>query len=168
LPGCRQSYATPQTVDPKSLEQKVRVQIWEGLRNSVREHRFFHDAFWALLPEKVEELAVIEKKWTPSDPVVRTKWLFGYGGHIEFGDADTPYDERERLIKEAQLAATREIFDSKGLDGLLELSAVASAPHLVGVMSRERSPKLSRQSEASEKTRQRVPFAVTSSPQIPG
>lgn len=124
-------------VDPESLERSVRIQIWEGLRHLVREHRFFHDAFWALPPAKVNELAAIEMKWAPNDPIVRNKWLFGYGGHIEFGDADTPYEERERMIRESQLAATKEIFDSKGLNGLLELSAVASAPHLVGVMAAE-------------------------------
>src|SRR5439155_16155263 len=68
---------------------------------------------------------------------IRTKWLFGYGGHIDFGDTDTPYEEREKMIKDAQLAAVREIFDCKGLRGLFELAAMASVPHLAGVRTAE-------------------------------
>ena len=78
------------TVDTESLDPAVRLEIWGGLRHLVREHRFFHDAFWALPPAKVEKLAEIEKKWAPTDPVARTKWLFGYGGHLEFGETETP------------------------------------------------------------------------------
>jgi hypothetical protein len=122
-------------VDPKLLDQNIRIEIWEGLRHLVQEHRFFHAAFWALPPAKVEKLAEIEKKWAPTDPVIRTKWLFGYGGHMEFGDTETSYEAREGMIEKAQLAALREVFEGKGLEGIFELASVASAPHLVGVLA---------------------------------
>src|SRR5206468_1935855 len=53
------------TTSPQSLDENVRIEIWERLRHLVREHRFFHDAFWALPTAKVDELAEIEKKWAP-------------------------------------------------------------------------------------------------------
>jgi hypothetical protein len=123
------------TVDLASFEQAVRVQIWETLRRLIREHRFFHDAFWALPAAKVDEIAAIEKKWAPDDPVIKAKWLFGYGAVLEFGDTDTPHEKQEQLKEEAQLAAVRDIFDTKGLNGLLELASIASAPHIVGEMA---------------------------------
>jgi hypothetical protein len=119
--------------DPEAIDSNARIKIWERLRHLVREHRFFHDAFWALPLAKVDELAEIEKKWTPTDPVVRTRWLFGHSGHLEFGDPDTAYEERERMIEAARLVAAQEVFDVKGLDGLLELASQSEAPYLVGV-----------------------------------
>src|SRR5438874_3311982 len=106
--------------DPKSLDGNIRVKIWERLRHLVREHRFFHDAFWALPPAKVDELAEIEKKWAPTDPVIRGKWLFGYSGQLEFGDTNTPYEEREKMMEAARLVVAQEVFDAKRIDGLLE------------------------------------------------
>jgi hypothetical protein len=121
--------------DPESINQRVRCEIWSKLRHLVQEHRFFHDAFWALPAATVDKLAEIEKKWAPTDPVIRNKWLFDYGGHMEFGDTETPYEERERLIEAAQIAALREIFGAKGVAGISELACVAKAPHLVGSLS---------------------------------
>lgn len=123
------------TTDPASVDENTRYSIWSKLRHLVQEHRFFHDAFWALPPTKVDQLAEIEKKWAPPDPVVRNKWLFGFGGHMEFGDTETPYDERERLIEAAQLTALHQIYDTKGVAGILELARVADAPNLVGVVA---------------------------------
>jgi hypothetical protein len=48
--------------DPEAIDPNARIKIWERLRHLVREHRFFHDAFWALPQAKVDELAEIEKK----------------------------------------------------------------------------------------------------------
>jgi hypothetical protein len=124
-----------QAVDPASLEQSARIQIWEGIRYLVQQHRFFHAAFWALPPAKVDELAVIERKLAPDDPVIRAKWLFGYGGHHAFGDTETPYDEQRRMEEEVQSAAIQEIFEARNLTGLLELASVVTAPQLVGVLA---------------------------------
>src|SRR5439155_24858365 len=115
-----------------SLNEDLRITIWERLRHLVREHRFFHDAFWALPPAKVDEFAKIEKRWVPADAVPRVKWLFGYSGQLEFGDTNTPYDEREKMMDDARLTAAKEVFDQKGLGGLLELAACAETPYLVG------------------------------------
>jgi len=118
--------------DPEAIDSNARIKIWERLRHLVREHRFFHDAFWALPPAKVDELAEIEKKWAPADAVPRVRWLFGYTGQLEFGDTNTPHHEREKMMDDARLAAAKEVFDQKGLAGLLELAACAEAPYLVG------------------------------------
>jgi hypothetical protein len=67
--------------DPERLESNARIKIWGRLRYLVRQHRFFHDAFWALPPAKVDELAEIEKKWSPADALPRVRWLFGHTGN---------------------------------------------------------------------------------------
>lgn len=123
------------TTDSATIEQDARYEIWSKLRHLVQEHRFFHDAFWALPAAKVDKLGEIENRWAPADAVLRNKWLFDYGGHMEFGDTETPYEERERLIEAAQLKALQEIFDAKGAAGIFELARVSAAPNLVGVLS---------------------------------
>jgi len=124
-----------QITEPTSIEQNVRTEIWENIRYLVREHRFFHDAFWALPSAQVDELSIIEQKMAPDDPIARSKWLFGYGGYHAFGDTETPHEECERMQEKAQSNALREIFEMRGLAGILELASVASAPHKVGVLT---------------------------------
>ena len=64
----------------------------------------------------VESLAAIEQKLTPSDPFVRSKWLFENGTTHAFGNMETPHEERERMHTEAQAKAVREVYEKLGLD----------------------------------------------------
>jgi hypothetical protein len=121
------------TLDPTRLEPGIRISTWKRVRHLVREHRFFHDAFWALPKEKVDELAGLEQRMAPEDPIERSRWLFGDGGFQAFGDTETPYEEQERLRQEAQSEAVREIVTAKGIVGALDLASTASFPHLIGV-----------------------------------
>jgi hypothetical protein len=121
-------------LEPAGLTADQRIATWQRVRHLVREHRFFHDAFWALPKERVDELAELERKLAPDDPVERSKWLFGNGGFGAFGDTETPYEEQERMREEAQSDALREVFKARGLDGILDLASTASFPHTIGVL----------------------------------
>jgi len=123
-----------QETDPATLPEDVRAKIWDGLRHLVREHRFFHDAFWALPPDRVDELDVIEQKIAPADPIIRSKWLFGHGGDRAFGDTETPYEERNQMQEKAQCEALREVFRAKGLPGILELASTVSSSYVIGAL----------------------------------
>ncbi len=120
-------------IDLTNLASDQQIATWRSIRRLVREHRFFHDAFWALPKERVDELAKIERKFAPDDPVECSKWLFGDGGFRAFGDTETPYEQQEKMREAAQLHALREIFKAKGLDGILELASTASFPNIIGV-----------------------------------
>jgi hypothetical protein len=108
-------------LEVESLPENARTEIWEKVRELVQEHRFFHDAWWAMPKPIVDTLAEVEQKLIPIDPVVRYKWLFHPGTTHAFGNMETPYEERERLEAEAQREAVREVFENAGLSGVLEL-----------------------------------------------
>ena len=50
----------------------------------------------------VDELAEIEQKLSPPNPIVRSKWMFDTRAFEAFGNIDTPHEEGERLQTEAQ------------------------------------------------------------------
>ena len=120
--------------DTAPLDSNKKVQMWKIVRNLVQKHRFYHDAFWALPPEKVDELAAIEVKLVPNDPLLKHEWLFGNGVHDAVGDMETPWGEREKMIEEVQSTALKEIFSIHGLDGIIKFLAVTSSPQLIGVL----------------------------------
>src|SRR5262249_9449708 len=122
-------------IDPAELEQDARTEIWDAIRHLVHEHRFFHDAWWALPQATVAKLAALEQKFTPGDPVHRAKWLFGRGGYQAFGDSKTSHEERERIREDAQSEALRAIFQERGLDGVLEIAFEAAVPQAVGALT---------------------------------
>jgi hypothetical protein len=122
-------------IDPAALGEGARTDIWDGIRHLVREHRFFHDAWWALPKEVVDSLAALEQKFAPSNPILRSKWLFGHGGYEAFGDAKTSHSERERMQEDAQSEAIQEIFRAFGLKGILELSTDARVPQTIGLLT---------------------------------
>jgi hypothetical protein len=121
--------------DPVRLPEPARARIWGGIRHLVREHLFFHDAWWALPAKVVDQLAAFEEKLAPSNPIARFKWLFGRDGFRVFGDSKTPYEERERMREQAQSHAIETVFKTKGLTGLLELACDASNPYMIGVLA---------------------------------
>ena len=121
--------------DPVGLPEPGRDRIWGGIRHLVREHRFFHDAWWALPAKIVDQLAVFEEKLAPSNPIARFKWLFGRDGFRAFGHSKTPYEERERMREQAQSQAIETVYRTKGLTGVLELACDASIPYMIGVLA---------------------------------
>lgn len=108
--------------DTASLSQAAQFEAWEALREMVHKHRFFHSSWWAMPKVTVDELAIIEQKFTPSDPIARSKWLFQSGTYEAFGDMETSHQERERLEVEAQAKAVKEVFQTAGLNGVFQLA----------------------------------------------
>jgi hypothetical protein len=121
-------------LDPANLEPDKRITVWKRVRHLVREHRFFHEAFWALPKQKVDELANLELRLAPNDPVERSRWIFGNGAFRAFGDTKTPFEEQERLREEAQCEAIQEIVKAKGIAGALDLASTTSFPHTIGIL----------------------------------
>jgi hypothetical protein len=108
-------------VDIAPMLPKARSETWEQVRDSVRKHRFFHNAWWAMPKSTVDTLAGIEQKFAPSDPIARSKWLFASDTLHSFGNMEMPIEERERLHAEAQAHAVRDVFENLGLEGIFDL-----------------------------------------------
>jgi transcriptional regulator with XRE-family HTH domain len=110
-------------VDAKSLPDKTLLEIWEQVRDLIQKHSFFDNAWWALRKPMVDELIKIEKKFTPSNPMIRSKWLFGPRAFEAFGNINSPHNELEQLRIDAQLQAVQEIFVKFGLKGIFEFAS---------------------------------------------
>ena len=108
-------------IDVKLFPEKARIEAWEQIRELVQKHRFFHNAWWVLPKVTVDELSRVEQILSPTDPVIRSKWMFDSRAFEAFGNIDTPFEERERLQTEAQSRAVQEIFNQIGLAGVFEL-----------------------------------------------
>ncbi|MHB8521885.1 MAG: alpha-crystallin domain-containing protein [Limisphaerales bacterium] len=111
--------------DMASMSADAQLETWEFVRDLVQKHRFFHDSWWVMPKSTVDELAEIERKLAPLDPIKRSKWLFGSASFDAFGTMETPHDELERLRAEAQAQAVREVFEKSGLEGVFKLGTAA-------------------------------------------
>ena len=110
-------------IDVSSLSINARLETWRQVRELVLKNGFFYNAGWALPKKTVNKLAKIEQKLSPNDPIIRSKWMFGSREFEAFGNIDTPYEEREKLLAEAQSQAIREVFLKFGLDGVYSLAS---------------------------------------------
>jgi hypothetical protein len=110
-------------IDISSLSEAAQLEVWEQVRGLVQKHRFFYKTWWTLPKNIVEELVGIERKFSPIDPIVRSKWMFDSRAFEAFGNIDTPHEERERLQTEAQSQAIRQVFEKYGLDGVFALAS---------------------------------------------
>lgn len=112
-------------VDVASMSSKAHTEIWEQIRELVQQHRFFCNAQWAMPKSTLDDLAEIEKRLMPTDPIARSQWLFQSGTFHSFGNTETPHEERERLYSEAQAQAVQEVFAKVGLEGVFTLGSTS-------------------------------------------
>jgi hypothetical protein len=110
-------------VDVSLMSPQAQSEMWEQIRDLVQRHRFFQDAWWAMSKSTVDDLAEIQHKLAPTDPIARSKWLFESGSLHAFGNMETPHEARERLHAEAQSGAVREVFEKLGLEGIFTLGS---------------------------------------------
>ncbi|WP_288448274.1 hypothetical protein [uncultured Pseudomonas sp.] len=73
----------------------------------------------------------------PSDIVCRHSWLFRNSWVTESADdldniEDMDFQAREERIQEARIAAIREVFECRGIDGIFELAKVGEAAWIIG------------------------------------
>ncbi len=119
-------------IDAGTLKANERLRVWNTVRVIVRKHRYFNDAEWAMPAEVVDDLAKLEAKFMPTDPIDRSQWLFQSENFHAFGNCQTPFEEAERLRTAAQNEAVKEIFHKHGLAGITRLASGAYSPYIIG------------------------------------
>jgi hypothetical protein len=103
----------------------------ESLRRIITHHSRYPDAQWAMPRELLERLTRIADRYSPSDPKLRHRWLFG--SHPELArPATRDYASERREILELQVAAIDEVFSVDGIDGVFAFARQIERPDLVG------------------------------------
>lgn len=121
-----------ETIDLESLDINVRDCIWSALRYEISQSRIFSDATWALPPDKLGRLELIQKRFEPADVCTRLKWLFtdsplylaGRSGNIE---------SQMQATANAYEAAVREVFENGGLARVMDFVLQVGNPRNVGL-----------------------------------
>lgn len=120
-------------IDPQRLPEANRDTIWDAIRTLVADHRSFKDAQWAMPIEQVERIDALRERFAPADPGQRYAWLFAYRPHLP--DATTSihdFSAYEDELTARRIAVVSEVARTSGLEGLLQIVALADEPQFVG------------------------------------
>ena len=75
-------------------------------------------------------------KLTPSDPVIRHRWLFAKQwveeSADEIEDENFNYEKRDQRIEMLRMEALNDILDVRGFEGITALLSVSESPHTIG------------------------------------
>lgn len=109
-----------------------KTRLWSLIRAEASKHRYAQGLEWALPESIVEKLEATAASLAPADPVARNSWLFDSGVAFHVGSHGQQYEETQKLLLERRMVALREIWDSAGMDGVLQAARQASMPWEVG------------------------------------
>lgn len=118
----------------QQLSNEVKDQVWGELDKLVRQHRKFETAEWSLPSEELDAIQEVVEALAPADPVDANAWLFDE--HIpDVGVLGADFSERQEDLDKAREDGVREVFKSKGLEGVLELVSRVEYPWFIGTAS---------------------------------
>lgn len=119
----------------EAAEGDTRFKIWDALRKEVNRHITYASADWAFPDEVRAPMEGLLSKYKPQSPIELTTWLFDDW----MPDVPERKDEGKDIteaIDEARSKALISIFDSKGIQGLLELATKVKLPQHVALSMR--------------------------------
>jgi hypothetical protein len=108
-----------------------KAQVADALRVLLSKHRRFEHSKWALAKSELAPLDDLLQYFEPADPVTRNRWLFEGLPEIP-APQEADIQERHKLARAARKLAITEILDTRGLDGVLQMSSCARNPEQVG------------------------------------
>ncbi len=117
----------------EASNNKQRAQLWNLLRAEAKKHRAAQGIQWALPENIVAKLETTVATLTPEDAVERHSWLFASGVLFEVGHHGQEFEEREKLLSDMRVSSVQDVWNSVGLDGLIELTRRANMPWGIGV-----------------------------------
>lgn len=111
-----------------------RRRIWDALRSFTAKHREYADAQWALPETLLAEIDPLTALLEPADVRLRFGWLFAEG-MVQLGDLRRrdDFDAYDGELSRRRAAAVKEIFDSGGLEAVLDFASSAAHPGQVGL-----------------------------------
>lgn len=113
-----------------TLEGEARTFIWKALHREVKHHQKYSNSDWAMPPERLERLAQLIDMHMPTTLVETYSWLFDdYMPPVEGGDGEDA--DPIKVVDEARISALKNIHESLGVQGFLELMECVKVPRLV-------------------------------------
>jgi hypothetical protein len=112
--------------------EKNRNRLWNELRKLFNNHTSYSDAHWAMPDSFLKLLPPVIEKLTPEDPIDRNKWLFKFRPTLPI-----PYKEYEKSraeLEKRQIKALKEIIETYGIDGVLNMANTIDTHHNLGII----------------------------------
>jgi hypothetical protein len=123
--------ATFEALDPGSLGDPARQEVWRALVDLGATHRQFPDAGWAMPGDVVDRVEAVAAHFAPTSLVELSVDLFGHRPRLP-GIAPLDHSRYDAALSAARREAARAVLDSEGIAGLLRLGAAAKLPNVVG------------------------------------
>ncbi len=108
---------------------------WQECRKTLNEHRSHPDAKWALPESELPRYEKLYLTLTPDDEITKTIWMFDdhwpkfpEGFIYERGS----HDAQETVIREKRIEGLKKIYDSDGLEKIIEISTAVKEPWILG------------------------------------
>lgn len=114
-----------------NLPEAQRLPLWEALSDTVKKHRTFSDAEWAMSEDIVKKIDVVADLMTPKSPELRYRYLFS-GRGFDFYDANGSYEEQLKRYDLKCGEAVEEILNNSGLPAVLKFAHNVPSPDKVG------------------------------------
>jgi hypothetical protein len=117
-------------LDPDSLGDLGRRDLWRALTGLGAQHRQSPDAEWAMPGDVVDRVEAVGAHFAPMSPVDLSVDFFDYRPHLPgVGRLGPEYDE---ALRTARQKAAGTVFGAEEIPGLLRLGAAAKLPVAVG------------------------------------
>ncbi|CAB3926027.1 helix-turn-helix domain-containing protein [Achromobacter deleyi] len=108
-----------------------REEIWTALRKVLHHHRAFPDAEWAMPGDVLDQLDAIYIRFSPTDKIARSAWLFGSEAVLPKPSAEG-WQMEERDLDVARKEAAKALMDEGGATTILTLARHAEISRYVG------------------------------------
>jgi len=119
------------SVGQVDLTSDERARVHRSLRLLISHHAEFPDADWSMNPENLNLLLEVQALFESEDAVERARLLFARRPLL-LDSTPGGWEERDRVAALRQDDAVREIFNDRGLEGIISLGAEVEDPWAVG------------------------------------
>ena len=117
-------------LDPDSLGDRGRRDMWRALVDLGAQHRQYPDADWAMPGDVVARVEAVAARFAPTSAVELAVNLFDHRSHLPGADPLGP--EYDGLLRTARQDAVRAVLAAEGISGLRRLGVAATLPVQVG------------------------------------
>ena len=117
----------------KQLPEEDRMPIWSNLIEFVGKHRRFSAAKWALDEETVSRIEGVALGLAPVSIEALSQRLFGEKDYDDLYEEGDDWQEQERKLEIKREDTIRQLFDAKGLDGVIKFVESVDSPYRVGL-----------------------------------
>lgn len=115
----------------RAIDDTARASVFDALREMLSKHRSFPDAQWAMDAERLPQIEQLMIAATPADAFLRVRWLFTDRPQLPEG-REEDYSEHAKLVFERRKEAMRELHQSLGTHGVIDLVCRVERPDEFG------------------------------------